>query len=78
MGVAELVRSAHAGRRVLAPELAQRLSRARPKQLTARERDVLGIAEEPVKGYLSNVLQKLQASDRTHAVVIALRRGMLD
>lgn len=78
MGVAEPVRSAHAGRRVLAPELAQRLSRARPEQLTARERDVLGIAEETVKGYLSNVLQKLQASDRTHAVVIALRRGMLD
>jgi hypothetical protein len=25
-----------------------------------------------------DVLQKLQASDRTHAVVIALRRGMLD
>jgi DNA-binding NarL/FixJ family response regulator len=38
----------------------------------------LGIAEETVKGYLSNVLQKLQASDRTHAVVIALRRGILD
>ncbi|WP_137171989.1 response regulator transcription factor [Massilia sp. HP4] len=38
----------------------------------------LGIAEETVKGYMSNVLQKLQASDRTHAVVIALRRGMLD
>lgn len=94
VGVAELVRSAHAGRRVLAPDLAQRLTRSKPEQLTARERDVLalvaqghgnrevarelGIAEETVKGYLSNVLQKLQASDRTHAVVIALRRGMLD
>lgn len=93
-GVADLVRAAHAGRRVLAPDLAQRLTQARPEQLTARERDVLalvaqglgnrevarelGIAEETVKGYLSNVLQKLQASDRTHAVVIALRRGMLD
>jgi len=94
VGVAELVRTAHAGRRVLAPDLAQRLTQARPEQLTARERDVLalvaqghgnrevarelGIAEETVKGYMSNVLQKLQASDRTHAVVIALRRGMLD
>ncbi len=37
-----------------------------------------GIAEETVKCYLGNVLQKLQASDRTHAVAIALRRGMLD
>lgn len=93
-GVADLVRAAHAGRRVLAPELAQQLNAARQDQLTARERDVLalvaqghgnrdvaralGIGEETVKGYLSNVLQKLQASDRTHAVVIALRRGMLD
>lgn len=93
-GVADLVRSAHAGRRVLAPELTRRLAAGRQEQLTARERDVLalvaqglgnrdvarrlGIAEETVKSYLSNVLQKLQASDRTHAVVIALRRGMLD
>lgn len=93
-GIAEMVRAAHAGRRVLAPDLAQRLALSKPEQLTARERDVLalvaqghsnrgvaqelGLAEETVKSYLSNVLQKLQASDRTHAVVIALRRGMLD
>jgi len=93
-GVADLVRSAHAGRRVLAPELTRQLAAGRQEQLTAREHDVLalvaqglgnrdvahrlGIAEETVKSYLSNVLQKLQASDRTHAVVIALRRGMLD
>lgn len=93
-GVADTVRAAHAGRQVLAPELALRLNDARPDQLTVREREVLalvaqghgnrgvaqalGIAEETVKSYLSNVLQKLQASDRTHAVVIALRRGILD
>lgn len=93
-GLAELVRAAHAGRRVLDPELSRRLAAGKPGQLTARERDVLalvaqglgnrevarelGLAEETVKSYLSNVLQKLQASDRTHAVVIALRRGMLE
>jgi DNA-binding NarL/FixJ family response regulator len=93
-GVAELVRSAHAGRRALAPELAHRLAATKPEHLTPRERDVLalvaqghgnrevarelGIAEETVKSYLSNVLQKLHANDRTHAVVIALRRGMLE
>jgi DNA-binding NarL/FixJ family response regulator len=93
-GMAELVRAAHAGRQVLAPELAHRLAAAKAEQLTAREHDVLalvarglgnrevarelGLAEETVKSYLSNVLQKLQASDRTHAVVIALRRGMLE
>ena len=37
-GVADLVRAAHAGRRVLAPDLAQRLTQARPEQLTARAR----------------------------------------
>lgn len=30
------------------------------------------------KSYLRSVLQKLQASDRTRAVAIALRRGILD
>lgn len=93
-GVAELIRMAHAGARVLSPELARQLDLARSEQLTTRERDVLGlvaqgrsnrevaqelgIAEETVKSYLSNVLQKLQAHDRTHAVVTALKRGMLD
>jgi len=27
---------------------------------------------------LKNILSKLNASDRTHAVMIALKRGMLD
>jgi len=38
----------------------------------------LGFSEATLKGYLSNVLQKLYASDRTHTVVIALKRGLLD
>ncbi len=38
----------------------------------------LGISEHTVKNHLKNILLKLQATDRTHAVMIALRRGYLD
>ncbi|MBB5209265.1 DNA-binding NarL/FixJ family response regulator [Chiayiivirga flava] len=38
----------------------------------------LGIAEDTVKAHMKNVLAKLHARDRTHAVTIALRRGILD
>jgi two-component system, NarL family, response regulator len=38
----------------------------------------LAITEETVKGHVKNILSKLAASDRTHAVTIALRRGIID
>ncbi len=38
----------------------------------------LGISEETVKGHMRNILSKLEANDRTHAVTIALKRGFLD
>jgi DNA-binding NarL/FixJ family response regulator len=40
--------------------------------------DSLGISEETVKGHMRNILSKLEANDRTHAVTIALKRGFLD
>ena len=62
--------------------------------LTAREIDVLrliasgnankeiaaqlSITEETVKGYVKNILAKLGAKDRTHAVTIGLKRGVID
>ena len=39
--------------------------------------DELGISETTVNFHIRNLVDKLQASDRTHAVVIALRRGLL-
>lgn len=61
--------------------------------ITAREVDVLklvsrgnsnpmiavalGLSSETVKGYMSSILLKLDARDRTHAVMIALERGIL-
>jgi DNA-binding NarL/FixJ family response regulator len=40
--------------------------------------DELAISEDTVKGHMKNVLSKLGANDRTHAVLIALKRGFLD
>jgi DNA-binding NarL/FixJ family response regulator len=37
----------------------------------------LYITEDTVKGHMKSVLAKLRANDRTHAVMIALRRGFL-
>jgi len=38
----------------------------------------LAIVEETVKAHISNILSKLGANDRTHAVTIATTRGFLD
>jgi DNA-binding NarL/FixJ family response regulator len=38
----------------------------------------LSIAEDTVKGYIKNIFTKLGARDRTHAVKIALKRGIVD
>lgn len=37
----------------------------------------LTISEETVKAHMKNVLAKLMANDRTHAVTIALKRGII-
>ena len=39
--------------------------------------EALHISEDTVKAHIKNILQKLDASDRTHAVTIALQRGYL-
>src|SRR5215510_10337521 len=38
----------------------------------------LSITEETVKGHVKNILAKLAANDRTHAVTIAIKRGIID
>jgi DNA-binding NarL/FixJ family response regulator len=43
------------------------------KEVAAR----LSIAEEAVKSRVKNILSKLQANDRTHAVTIGLKRGII-
>jgi DNA-binding NarL/FixJ family response regulator len=38
----------------------------------------LSLAEETVKGHVKNILAKLGVNDRTHAVTIGLKRGIID
>lgn len=40
--------------------------------------DRLSISEETVKGHVKNILSKLGANDRTHAVTLGLRRGIFE
>ena len=80
-------------RRIPAPvadKLAQHLPRV---QLSEREREILkliaqglrnkevgamlGIAEDTVKAHVRNVFDKLNVNDRTLAVTVALRRGII-
>jgi DNA-binding NarL/FixJ family response regulator len=90
----DVVRSVHAGRRHIPPEVAARLAEHLGEEnLTARELEVLrlirdgyrnkqiadqlAIAETTVNFHIKNLVDKLGANDRTHAVIIALRRGLL-
>ena len=43
------------------------------KEIAAR----LSLTEETVKGHVKNILAKLGANDRTHAVTIGLKRGII-
>jgi DNA-binding NarL/FixJ family response regulator len=89
-----VIRSVHAGKRYLPPEVATQLAEHfAADELTARELEVLrlirdgyrnkqiayqlAIAETTVNFHIKNLMDKLQANDRTHAVIIALRRGLL-
>lgn len=44
------------------------------KQIAAQ----LSVTEETVKGRVKNILSKLGASDRTHAAMIGLKRGIIE
>lgn len=40
--------------------------------------DQLAISEDTVKGHVKSILSKLGANDRTHAVTVALKRGIIE
>jgi DNA-binding NarL/FixJ family response regulator len=56
-------------------QILQCVAAGKSNKLIAAE---LAISEGTVKTHMKSILPKLDASDRTHAVMIALRRGILD
>jgi DNA-binding NarL/FixJ family response regulator len=92
--VLHAIRTVHAGKRLMPPEVAERLGAYFPEiALTPREVEVLalvakglankeiagklGAASGTIKMHVQNILGKLEAADRTHAVTIAFQRGIL-
>jgi DNA-binding NarL/FixJ family response regulator len=81
-------------KRIVPAVAAELAEHATDEALTPREVDVLkliaggnankaiaselAITEETVKGHVKNILAKLAANDRTHAVTIGLKRGIID
>jgi len=90
----ETIRAVHAGQRRIPQEIAVELVDQRRDDLTPREIDVLrliasgnankeiatklSIGEASVKSYVANILSKLDAKDRAHAVTIGLKRGIIE
>jgi DNA-binding NarL/FixJ family response regulator len=89
------VRSAVAGRSILATDVARDMVKHRGSEtLSTKEVSVLklvacgkpnrsigealNVSEQTVKSRIKNILAKLDAHDRTHAVTIAVRRGFID
>jgi DNA-binding NarL/FixJ family response regulator len=56
-------------------DVLRRVAAGKSNKLIAAE---LNISEGTVKTHMKSILPKLDASDRTHAVMIALKRGILD
>jgi DNA-binding NarL/FixJ family response regulator len=90
----ETIRAVHAGQKRLSSEVAAEMAEHTDDGLTPREVDVLrwvaggnankeiaaqlSLTEETVKTHIRNILAKLGANDRTHAVSIGLKRGIID
>jgi two-component system NarL family response regulator len=91
--VLDAVRSVHAGNNWISPEIAAMLESTDEHGLSAREHDVielvadglrnqeiaerLGLSLSTVKCHVNAIMDKLDAQDRTEAVVTALKRGII-
>ncbi len=89
-----IIRKAHAGKKVIPPEIAARLADYYTDTLlTQREVEVLQkltegnsnreiakqlfVTEETVKIHVRHIMEKFGAADRTQAVAIGIRRGVI-
>ena len=68
----------HAGEDALSVREIQVLQLVAVGRSNKRVAAELDITEETVKAHMRSILSKLSASDRTHAVTIALKRGIID
>lgn len=89
----EAIRRVHAGEQYLPPEIAMRMNGRVISQLSGRELEVLAlvakglsnkevgaalsIVEGTIKVHLKNILAKLNVSDRTQAILVAVKRGII-
>ncbi|PVX28791.1 DNA-binding response regulator [Sphingomonas pokkalii] len=62
----------------LSPRECQVLKLAASGNANRQIAHLLGVTEETVKTHMRSILSKLDAKDRTHAVTIALRRGIIE
>ena len=90
----ETIRAVHAGQRRIPQDMAVDLVDRSRDNLTPREVEVLrliaagnankeiadrlSIGEASVKSYVANILSKLDAKDRAHAVTLGLKRGVIE
>jgi len=70
--------SEHYGEDDLTERELQVLSLIRDGNRNKQIADRLAIAETTVNFHIKNLVDKLQANDRTHAVTLAVRRGLLE
>ncbi|HEX2853185.1 MAG TPA: response regulator transcription factor [Opitutaceae bacterium] len=87
------IRLIHAGEQVIPPDVARRLASRISSQLSPRELEVLtligrglsnkqigsalNVVESTVKVHVTNILTKLGVSDRTQAILAAIKRGIV-
>lgn len=90
----DAIRRVHAGEKYVPPELAMRMGERSLAPLSERETEVLtliakgrsnkeiavdlGVTEGTVKLHVTNLLAKLEVNARTEALVVAVRRGIID
>lgn len=67
----------HAAEETLSPREAEVLTLAAGGNSNKLIGSRLGLSEDTIKGYMKVIYAKLGASDRTHAVTIAARRGII-
>jgi len=90
----EAIRAVHRGERFIPADLAPKARDRLPSELSDREVDVLrlladgrsnkeighmlGVTEATIKVHVTNLFGKLGVTARTEAIVVAVRRGLID